>query len=159
MAEPIDFEPTPARTAPTAREEWERLLQTLHEHGVLRLANDVVARNQDIARIVVQGLNSEAARNVIQNVSAVAMVLGRIPPGAVYKIADALREAATALEPAGGDAVRAPGVRGIYRLLNDDEVWRALTPLVRAVGRFGNAVARPAPDKPISAHSGKESDA
>ncbi|MGE7138296.1 DUF1641 domain-containing protein [Luteibacter sp. NPDC031894] len=160
MAEPLDFKPTPVRTHATAREEWERLLETLHAHGVLRLANDLVAANQDIAAIVVKGLETEGARNVMQNVSALAMVLGRIPPGAVYKFAEAAREAAQALDAARREPDdEAPGVRGVYRLLNDDELWRTLTPLARAVGTFGRAMARPTPDKPITAHSGKESDA
>lgn len=160
MAEPLDFKPTPIRTETTAREEWERLLETLHRHGVLRLANDVVARNQDIAAIVVKGLETEGARNVMQNVSALAMVLGKVPPGAVYKFAEAVREAAAALDSARHEPDdAAPGVRGVYRLLNDDELWRTLTPLARAVGTFGRAMARSAPEKPIVAHSGKESDA
>ncbi|WP_413625815.1 DUF1641 domain-containing protein [Luteibacter sp. Lutesp34] len=157
MAEPLDFKPTPARTETTAQEEWERLLDTLHRHGVLRLANDLVARNQDIAAIVVKGLETEGARNVMQNVSALAMVLGKVPPGAMYKFAEALREAAAVLAEGRRDA--APGVRGVYRLLNDDELWRTLTPLARAVGTFGRAMARPSPEKPIVAHSGKPSDA
>lgn len=159
MAEPIDFTPRPARTTPTAHEEWERLLQTLHEHGVLRLANDVVTRNQDIARIVLRGFESEATRNALQNVSAIAMVLGRIPPGAVYRFADAVREAAGELLADASPDTKAPGVRGVYRLLHDDAAWRTLTPLVRAIGRFGQAIARPVPDKPISAQTGKPSDA
>ncbi|MDR6936486.1 DUF1641 domain-containing protein [Luteibacter sp. 3190] len=159
MAEPIDYAPRPARTEPTAHDEWERLLHTLHEHGVLRLANDLVARNQDIARIVLRGFEAESTRNALQNVAAVAMVLSRVPPGAVYKFADALREAATAWEPGAGEAGAAPGIRGVYRLLNDDDAWRTLTPLVRAIGRFGRAMARPAPEKPITAHTGKASDA
>lgn len=160
MAEPLDFKPTPVRTETTAQEEWDRLLDTLHRHGVLRLANDLVARNQDIAAIVVKGLETEGARNVMQNVSALAMVLGKVPPGAVYKFADALREAAAALDEDHRDADEAaPGVRGVYRLLNDDELWRTLTPLARAVVTFGRAMARHSPEKPIVAHSGKPSDA
>lgn len=160
MAEPLDFKPTPVRTHATAREELDRLIETLHEHGVFRLANDLVAANQDIAAIVVKGLETEGARNVMQNLSALAMVLGKVPPGAVYKFAEAVREAAQAL-----DSVRhepedsAPGVRGVYRLLNDDELWQTLTPLARAVGTFGRAMARPTPEKPITAYSGKDSDA
>ncbi|NID15493.1 DUF1641 domain-containing protein [Luteibacter yeojuensis] len=160
MAEPLDFKPTPVRTQATAREELDRLVETLHRHGVLRLANDAVAANQDIAAIVVKGLETEGARNLMQNLSALAMVLGKVPPGAVYKFAEALREAARALESApheAGDA--APGVRGVYRLLNDDELWQTLAPLARAVGVFGRAMARPTPEKPITAHSGKQSDA
>lgn len=160
MAEPLDFKPTPARTHVTAREELDRLVETLHEHGVLRLANDIVAANQDIAAIVVKGLETEGARNVMQNLSALAMVLGQVPPGAVYKFAEGLREAAQALESARqqpDDA--APGVRGVYRLLHDDELWQTLTPLARAIAVFGHAMGRPTPEKPITAHSGKESDA
>jgi uncharacterized protein YjgD (DUF1641 family) len=160
MAEPLDFKPTPVRTEPGAREELDRLVETLHRHGVLRLATDLVAANQGIAAIVVKGLETEGARNVMQNLSALAMVLGKVPPGAVYKFAEALREAAEALDKArSGPDDAAPGVRGVYRLLNDDDLWRTLSPLARAVATFGRAMARPTPAKPITAHSGKPSDA
>ncbi|HEY4294222.1 DUF1641 domain-containing protein [Luteibacter sp.] len=160
MAEPLNFKPTPVRTHATAREELDRLVETLHEHGVLRLANDIVAANQGIAAIVVKGLETDGARNVMQNLSALAMVLGKVPPGAVYKFAEAIREAAQVLEAGRHEPDdAAPGVRGIYRLLNDDELWQTLTPLARAIGIFGRAMARPTPEKPITAYSGKESDA
>lgn len=47
MAKAIDYQPEPPRIGPTADEELQRLLQTLHEHGVLRLTNDLVASNNE----------------------------------------------------------------------------------------------------------------
>jgi uncharacterized protein YjgD (DUF1641 family) len=161
MADPIEYTPTPARTEPTAREELDTLLQTLHEQGVLRLVNDIAGANKGILEVLVRGLNAPGTRNVIQNLAAAAMVLGKVPPGAFYKFAEAVRQGAATLDEsqrAHADA-EAPGIRGVYRLLRDDEAWRTLGPMVQAVGAFGRAMAQPAPEKPISAYTGKESQA
>lgn len=84
MAERIFQDVTPPKIGPDAHEELETLLQTLHEHGVLRFTNDVVAANAEIARILVNGLNREGSLNTIQNISVMAMVLATIPPERFY---------------------------------------------------------------------------
>ena len=70
MAERISHTVTPPRIGPDAHEALEGLLQTLHEHGVLRFANDVVAANPQIAQVLVSGLQKEGTLNAIQNVSS-----------------------------------------------------------------------------------------
>lgn len=159
MAEPITYQPVPPVIAPTAREELENLLETLHRTGVLRLANDLAASKVEIANILVQGLNLEGSRHAIQNISAIAMVLGQIPPSRFYKILMTIKDAlltAAADPPAEKEA---PGVRGLYHALKDEETWRALAPLVQGLVALGEGLRKPAPEKPISAFTGKPSDA
>src|SRR5690606_6273196 len=89
MAKPIDYEVKPTPTDPTAREELDTLLQSLHERGVLRFANDLVCAQTDIAKVVVDGLGKQETLNAIQNLSILGMahVEGRSALGIVVAAA------------------------------------------------------------------------
>ncbi|EJL04503.1 hypothetical protein PflQ2_2352 [Pseudomonas fluorescens Q2-87] len=160
MAEPIDYDVKPSKTGLDAREELDRLLQSLHEHGVLRMANDLVCANTAIAKVLVDGLNKEGTLNVIQNLSILAMALSRVPPEDFYRVVFALKDAGAAISQwtAPDDKRAAPGVRGTYRLLQDESLWRAITPLLEGLKAMGEGMKRPV-DKPISDFAGKPSDA
>lgn len=162
MARPIQYTPRPARTETTAQEELSRLLETCHEHGVLRLANDLIASNTEIARIVVGGLETPGVLNALQNLSILLMALSRVPPEQFYRIVFAAKGALDALVRAAEDGSRgaengshaAPGVLGTYRMLHDERRWRGLQPLLAALEQFGTALARKV-ENPISEFSGK----
>lgn len=55
MAERMNYEVPPTRTEPDAGEALNTLLENLHKHGFLRLANDLVCANTEIAKVVVSG--------------------------------------------------------------------------------------------------------
>ncbi len=113
MAKAIDYEPEPAKIGPDAHEELERLLETLHQHGVLRLANDLVAANNAVAKVLVQGLQREGTLNVMQNISVIMLALSSLPPENVYKLAFGLRDMADALsEQDTSSEEKAPGLQG-----------------------------------------------
>lgn len=159
MAEPISYQPKPPTIGPTARDELDQLLETLHNSGLLRLANDLAAARQDIAGILFNGLNLEGSRYAVQNIAALFMVLAQIPPPRFYKIATTVKDALLAAAEEPPAEKEAPGVRGFYKALTDDETWRALSPLVQALMTLGEGLRKPAPEKPISAVTGKPSDA
>lgn len=159
MAEPITYQPKPPTIGPTAREELDRLLETLHDAGLLRLASDLAAGRQDIAGILFNGLNLESSRYAVQNIAALLMVLGQIPPPRFYKIATTVKDALLAAAEEPPVEKEAPGVRGFYKALKDDETWRALSPLLQGLMALGEGLRKPAPKKPISAVTGKPSDA
>ncbi len=165
MAQPITYTPTPARTDTTAEEELRRLLQSCHEHGVLRFANDLVGSNTEIAKVVMQGLESPGVLNALQNLSILFMALSRIPPEQFYRLLFAAKDAMAVLASeapsqdgakAGQrpDSARPPGVRGAYRMLHDEELWQALQPFISAVRAFGGGLHRQV-ENPISEFSGK----
>ncbi|MCW1246429.1 DUF1641 domain-containing protein [Pseudomonas sp. SAICEU22] len=160
MAEPIDYHVKPSKTEPDAKDELDRLVQSLHEHGVLRMANDLVCANTAITKVLVDGLNKDGTLNVIQNLSILAMALSRVPPDEFYRLVFALKDASAAVSqwaaPENDDV--APGVRGSYRLLHDESLWRAIMPLVEGLKALGEGMKRPV-DKPISQFSGKPSGA
>ncbi|RKQ97185.1 uncharacterized protein YjgD (DUF1641 family) [Kushneria sinocarnis] len=160
MAEPIEHQVTPPKIGPDAHEELEKLLQTLHEHGVLRFANDIVGANQSVAKVLVDGLNKEGSLNAMQNLSALMMALSTIPPERFYKVVFSLRDAMNAAgeQREKTDDDEAPGFTGAYRLLHDDELWQAITPLLEALKAFGRGMDREV-DKPITDFTGKPSSA
>ncbi|QJQ95494.1 MULTISPECIES: DUF1641 domain-containing protein [Halomonadaceae] len=156
MAERIYQDFTPPKIGPDAHDELERLLQSMHEHGVLRFANDVVVANPQIAKVVVNGLSKEGTLNAIQNLSALAMALSTIPPNQFYKVVFALRDAMGEIgehhqQDEKGDS---PGVSGAYHMLKDEELWQAVTPLIKGLKAFGAGLNKEV-DKPISDFTGK----
>jgi uncharacterized protein YjgD (DUF1641 family) len=156
MAEPIQYTPEPPKIGPDAHEELERLLQTAHEHGALRFANDLIASNTQWTQVLVDGLNKEGSRNAVQNLSMLLMLLSRIEPDQLYKLLFAARDG---LEYVGRyepktEKPDSPGLGGLYKLLNDDALWRAVTPLLDALKIFGEGLNRDI-DKPVSEFTGK----
>lgn len=161
MAPRLEFKVTPLQdVGQSARGELDRLLQSLHKHGFLRLANDIVAANGEIAKVVVGGLGTEGSMRTIQNLSIVLMAFSRVEPSQFYKVVFALRDACVAVSShvPNDDADEAPGLTGAYKLLHDDELWRALAPLIEGLKHFAVGLGQEV-DRPISAFSGKRTDA
>jgi uncharacterized protein YjgD (DUF1641 family) len=161
MAPPLQYTPRAARTEATAQEELGVLLETCHEHGVLRLANDLIASNTEIARILVEGLERPGTLNALQNLSILLMALSRIPPNEFYRIVFAAKSAIDSLVGAAegsqlpeAESHTAPGLMGAYRMLHDEQHWQRLRPLLEALKAFGTALARKV-ENPISEFSGK----
>jgi uncharacterized protein YjgD (DUF1641 family) len=162
MARPIEYTPRPARTETTADEELRALLEVCHEHGVLRLAKDLIASNTEIARILVDGLKNPAALNALQNLSILFMAISRLSPEHFYRIVFAAKSALDSLvrtppqpsQDARNGSSAAPGVVGAYRMLHDDQLWQKLRLLLNALDTFGTSLALKV-ENPISAFSGK----
>ena len=161
MAQPIEWTGKSASVGRDAHDALERLLQSLHEHGVLRFANDLVCSQTKVAEVLVDGLSREASLNAVQNVTALLMALSRIPPDRFYKLTSAFAAAVDTVaapherERRERSEEAAPGVRGVYRMLHDDELWRALGPVADAIKMFAERLDRDIPN-PISDFSGKE---
>ncbi|HLT98244.1 MAG TPA: DUF1641 domain-containing protein [Burkholderiaceae bacterium] len=156
MAKPIDYEVKPTPTDPTAREELDTLLQSLHERGVLRFANDVVCAQEDIAGIVVNGLSKQGTLNAIQNLSILGMALSRIPPEDFYKFVFGFKDAMSVLNTQAQSERRddAPGVTGAYRMLKDEQLWQSISPLLEALKAFSSRMSEE-PEKPVTRFTGK----
>ncbi|GEM_PF-3031141 len=77
MAKPITFTPPPPDAPDTtadARDELDHLLVALHERGVLRLLNGLLAAGPEVSTIAINGLNSAAGQRAVRN----AVVLGEV---------------------------------------------------------------------------------
>lgn len=80
MAERMKYQVPPTPTEPTAREAMDELIENLHQHGFLRMANDLVKSNSEVGKILVSGLNQPGTQNALQNLSILMMTLGSVPP-------------------------------------------------------------------------------
>ncbi len=162
MAERMNYEVPPTKTAPDAQDALQELLHSLNHHGFLRLANDVVSANTQIAKVLVDGLNKPGSQNAMQNLASLMMALGDMPPGQFHKTVFAVKSAINAVNlhaEAQQHHEVAPGVSGTWKLLHDEDLWHAVMPLVAGLKAFASAMEQPTPDKPISAYTGKDSNA
>lgn len=160
MAERQEYQVPPARTETTAQDMLHTLTESLHEHGFLRLLNDVVRANTDIASILVSGLNQPGGQNAMQNLSLLFMTLSKIPPEHFNHLLQALKSGVMAVrhdnsrdEPKKEET--APGVLGMMKLLNDEDLWRGLMPIVNGLKAFGEEIQKEE-QKPVTRNTGKE---
>lgn len=146
---------TPATPEPGAHNALESLLGSLHRHGFLNFANEVVSANAQMAQRLVDAFDKPGMQSGVQNLMTLLMALSRIPPEqfgkVVFAAADALHHVG-AWKSAEHEHV-APGVRGAYRLLHDEALWDALTPLLEGLKVFAQGLEREPPD-PASAAAG-----
>ena len=152
---------TPPAPEPDAHHALESLLGSLHRHGFLRFANEVVSANAQMAETFVGALDKPGMQTGVQNLAALVMALSRIPPEqfgkAAFAAADALHHIG-AWKPDEHEHV-APGVRGAYRLLHDEALWDALTPLLEGLKVFAQGLARESPNPAIPPVSERQTDA
>lgn len=110
--------------------------------------------------MLIDGLGKEGTLNAIQNLSILGMALSRIPPDEFYKMVFGMKDALTEFNKQAGAANEsgaAPGVRGTYSMLHDDELWASLSPLIDALKVFSQAMSQDA-DKPVTEFTGKPMD-
>ncbi|CAB3961747.1 MULTISPECIES: DUF1641 domain-containing protein [Burkholderia] len=152
MTEGQSPDTNPPHAEPGAHDALEHLLGSLHRHGFLHLASEVVSANARLADTFVDALDKPGMQSGMQNLAVLLMALSRIPPEqfgkAVFAAADALHHIG-AWQPAQHAHV-APGVRGAYRLLHDEALWDALTPLLEGLKVFAQGLARD-PETPVTA--------
>lgn len=159
MAQQIDYDVKPTPIGPSAREELDTLLETLHQRGVLRLANDLAGSSDRVLKVLVDGINTEGSLNAMQNLSILGMALSRIEPAQFCKIVLAIHSAFHAVSHYKPDDKHdeAPGVTGAYRMLHDDDLWAALMPIIEGLKAFAGGLDKKA-EKPITAFSGKQTE-
>jgi len=159
MAKPITYDVKPTPIGPDAHEELARLLQSLHEKGVLRLANDVVRSQEQLAKVLIDGVGKEGTMNAIQNLSILGMALSRIPPETFYKLMFGLKDAIVEMDRHSESRKEgeAPGVTGVYRMLRDDTLWASLSPLVEGIRAFAGRMGQET-EKPVTRFTGKPTD-
>jgi uncharacterized protein YjgD (DUF1641 family) len=116
----------------------------------------MIASNTQWSQVIVEGLNKDGSRKAVQNLMVLMMLLSRIDPPQFYKMLSALLDGLEHIaqsEPR-DDKPGAPGIKGMYNMLNDESLWRAVTPLIEALKIFGRGLDKEA-EHPISQYSGK----
>ena len=135
MTNAINYEFAKAETSTSARAELETLLETLHQQGLLRLLTELLQASPELSEIMLSGLNRVESRNAVQNIALILMGLGRVPPERFAQLSESLSAACHAVQEHATrpSHTKAPGLIGVYKLLNDDELWQALQPLLEAL--------------------------
>lgn len=145
------------RNAMPAFVEIAGLAQTLHQQGLLRFANEMAASHaqlmQTLGEILDDYLNDDRNRRALQNLSvAFTTTLSRIEPDQLGKLLLALGDSLEyiATHKPGKGETTAPGVMGVYRLIKDESLWRALTPVIEGLKVFGTELEKDADRSPTN---------
>jgi uncharacterized protein YjgD (DUF1641 family) len=140
--------PPPATSEPSRAfgEELERdreslahfleLLRLLDERGLLRLASDFAATNEELIRVSVDWLSRPGTLRAVQNLRVLLGALERIDPVRLEKL---ITEAGHAVDQASqvGPPGRRVGALGVLRQLGDPDTNRGLRVLLAALRDFG----------------------
>lgn len=148
MAAPIDYAPPPAppgQEAFTAYDDLDRLVQTLHTSGTLRVLNGLLARFQDVTAVVLDGLNTDEGRNGLANLLVLAKLLGKIDADGLDRFVVGLERALEAAGERLDDKDDAPGTLSVLKKLRDPEVRRGLDAALTLVGTLGAQLHDPEP--------------
>ncbi|WP_246794761.1 hypothetical protein [Burkholderia perseverans] len=137
MIERPDIPAAAQRSAPEAHDALGKLLDSLHQRGFLRVAHDFVDANSQVAEML-GGLSQPEVQAGMQNLAVLLTALSRIPADQLGRFAfaatDAVNHVANWQPTEHRDA--APGVTGAYRLLHDEALWQAVTPLLEGLKVF-----------------------
>ncbi|ADV66975.1 DUF1641 domain-containing protein [Deinococcus maricopensis] len=149
MARPLEYTPPTPTDAERVQSGVEgnadalldalKLLQALHEHGVLRTTTDVVRGGSGLVTETLRALESEASTRALRNAAELVRGLGTLDPREVSQLGQALaggvREGAR--RAARGDGV---GLGELLGLLRDRDVQLALGALFGLLQGFGRAL-------------------
>jgi uncharacterized protein YjgD (DUF1641 family) len=141
MAKPIAFTPRAPEPAPApadaAREELDTLLIALHERGILRLVNGLLAAGPEVSARMLDGLSTPAGERVIRNAVALGTAAARIDPNRMQQMLDGV---ARGMDAAGERlGAEPPGSVSLLRELRDPDVRRGMHALIGFLKAFGVA--------------------
>lgn len=134
MAKPLSYTPLPY-PQDTAQDEAERLLQTLHEKGVLRLLNGLVGQSDGVVSVALGQLDTPAGRNALATVMVLLKALTETDPDAAQ---DLLNGTQKGLAAAQASLQREPpSALALLGKLNDREVRRGFYAALTLLGGLG----------------------
>lgn len=138
MAKPLAFVPPPAPVptdAETARAELDDLAALLHEHGVLRALNGLLAAAPEVSEIAMEQVDSPAGRRIVRN----AVILGTLATGIdPDKLATLTGALARGIEAASAQlAQEPPSTVNVLKSLNDPDLRRGLSAVLALLKAFG----------------------
>lgn len=141
MAKPITFTPPPAAppAATDARDELDRLIVALHERGVLRLLNGLLAAGPEVSAIAVNGLNSAAGRSAVRSATVLGEAATKLDPDALETLLAGITRGITAAS--GRLADDPPGTVSLAKALRDPDVRRGMNVMLGFLKALGQQQA------------------
>lgn len=135
MAKPLTYTPLPV-PQDTAQDDLERLLQTLHEHGVLRLLNGLVGQSDGVLSVALGQLESKKGENALGTLTVLLKALTETDSDAAQAFLTGTQKGLAAAQES---LLREPPSRlALLSKLNDPEVRRglyAVLSLLEGLGR------------------------
>jgi uncharacterized protein YjgD (DUF1641 family) len=143
MAKPITYRPPPPDAPDTtddARDELDRLLVALHERGVLRLLNGLLAAGPAVSTVALDGLNSPGGQRAVRNAVVLGEAATRIDPAHLETLA---RGVARGIETAGERlAQEPPSTISLAKALRDPDVRRGMNAMLGFLKALGQQETR-----------------
>ncbi|GAB5536327.1 MAG: hypothetical protein Rubg2KO_25760 [Rubricoccaceae bacterium] len=146
MAQQLDYTyppGPPGETTFTAQDDLARLLETLHTSGTLRAANGLVAQFQDVASIVLKGLDSPEGRNGLANALILAKLLGQLDADGLDRLIEAVSEGMEAAGERLASTDDAPSTVAVLSKLRQPDVRRGLDAALTLLGTVGAQLNAP----------------
>lgn len=140
MAQPIDFvypPGPPGETTFTAQDDLARLLETLHTSGTLRALNGLVAQGQDVAGILLKGLDSPEGRNGLANALILAKLLGQLDASGLDRLIGAVSDGLAAAGYRLASTDDPPSTVAVLAKLRQPDVRRGLDAALTLLGTVG----------------------
>jgi uncharacterized protein YjgD (DUF1641 family) len=140
MAQPLDYTPPPhpnGEAAFTADDDLARLVETLHASGTLRLLNGLFARLEDVAAVVLKGLDTDAGRRGLANLLLLSKLLGRLDPDGLDRFIAALDRGLEAAARRLDTEADPPGPLRTLGRLRDPDIRRGLDAVLALLGTLG----------------------
>ena len=125
MAKAIQYkyEPSPP-PVDTAQDDLDRLVQTLHEEGILRILNSAVSQKNGVLEVALDQLDSQGGRNLVDNVMVLVEALTVTDPDAAQALLTGTQKGlAKAQESLKDDP---PGAFSLVGKLSSPDVRRGL---------------------------------
>ena len=119
------------------------LLRLLDEKGLLRLASDFAASNEELLRVGVDWLSRPGTLRAVQNLRVLLEAFERVDPQRLERLIAEVGHAAELAARVGPPGRRA-GPVALIRLLGDPETNRGLRVLLAALKDFGAESRYPA---------------
>ncbi|RAL24410.1 DUF1641 domain-containing protein [Thermoflavimicrobium daqui] len=105
--------------------ETMKLLQELHDSGILKALNALVEAKEDVAKIAVDLLRRDQTTNAINNVMAIFSVFSQLDPTVIEKLMNSVKAGLDKAE----DSMHSQAELGVFDLikaLKDPDINRAL---------------------------------
>ena len=138
MAKPITLSPPPPDapdTTDAARDELDRLIVALHERGVLRLLNGLLAAGPSVSAIALDGLNSPGGQRAVRNAVVLGEAATKIDPAHLEALVQGV---ARGIETAGERlAQEPPSTISLAKALRDPDVRRGMNAMLGFLKALG----------------------
>lgn len=146
MAKAIQYkyEPSPP-PVDTAQDDLDRLVQTLHDEGILRILNSAISQKNGVLEVALDQLGSQGGRNLVDNVMVLVKTLTVTDPDGAQAFLDGTQKGLVKAQKSLRDDP--PGIAALLAKLYDKEVRRGLYAVLSLLEGLGGHLHQEAEKK------------